>query len=511
MPAKKTTNQASKKSAKKAAVKTAVVHGLGAGGSLTAVRVRMYRQGLGDCFLITFDPDRDPVHALVDCGSLGAKTTGVKLAKVVADIREVTKDHLHLVIATHEHEDHVCGFRDRMEDFEGITVDNVWMAWTEDPDDDLAQEIQVHKKDLGLTLALVAGKLATSGGQESTDANLAIQSLLGFSGDIRLGAKFATTVDEAMTFVRTGLGVEARYLKPGGKAIELPGLNGFRFYVLGPPRSLSKLQNMGSHESEELYHLSGGLRAAAAGGASEENEMPFDRRFRCKESEPTIKKFLAPYFEEEASWRKVDKDWLDSATDLALQLDKLTNNTSLVLAIERISDGKVMLFPADAQEGNWLSWHDEEMTFTYTEGETTHKKTAAELLKSTVFYKVGHHGSHNATASKKGLDLMSSTDELVAFVPVDRAVALGRNPKDSWQMPAFALYRTLLEKCQGRVVRSDTGWAAEASTAGLPDVEKEFLEMASPTAWTKWGRSQRKATQAGTVEVGDLFIDFNLR
>ena len=36
----------------------------------------------------------------------------------------------------------------------------------------------------------------------------------------------------------------------------------------------------------------------------------------------------------------------------------MTNNTSLVLAIERIADGKVLLFPADAQEGNWLSWHD---------------------------------------------------------------------------------------------------------------------------------------------------------
>jgi hypothetical protein len=31
--------------------------------------------------------------------------------------------------------------------------------------------------------------------------------------------------------------------------------------------------------------------------------------------------------------------------------------------------------------------------------------------------------------------MMAREDELVAFIPVDRAVALGRNPKNSWQMP----------------------------------------------------------------------------
>ena len=34
------------------------------------------------------------------------------------------------------------------------------------------------------------------------------------------------------------------------------------------------------------------------------------------------------------------------------QLDSATNDTSLVIAIERISDNTVLLFPADAQQGN---------------------------------------------------------------------------------------------------------------------------------------------------------------
>jgi len=40
----------------------------------------MYRQGLGDCFLLTFDVGGDEAHMLIDCGTLGALTTGVTMA-----------------------------------------------------------------------------------------------------------------------------------------------------------------------------------------------------------------------------------------------------------------------------------------------------------------------------------------------------------------------------------------------------------------------------------------------
>ena len=49
---------------------------------------------------------------------------------------------------------------------------------------------------------------------------------------------------------------------------------------------------------------------------------------------------------------------IEGAGRLALQLDSDTNNTSLVLAIELIASGRVLLFPGDAQVGNWLSWHE---------------------------------------------------------------------------------------------------------------------------------------------------------
>ena len=83
-----------------------------------------------------------------------------------------------------------------------------------------------------------------------------------------------------------------------------------------------------------------------------------------------------------------------------MQLDNKTNNTSLVLAFELIDTHRVFLFAADAQVGNWLSW--EKTNWKLKTGDVV---TGPDLLARTVYYKVGHHGSQNATLEKKGLEL----------------------------------------------------------------------------------------------------------
>jgi hypothetical protein len=65
-----------KKVVKKAAKKT-VPQAAASSTGLSSVRVRMFRQGLGDSFLITFDVGGDERHILIDCGTLGATTSGV--------------------------------------------------------------------------------------------------------------------------------------------------------------------------------------------------------------------------------------------------------------------------------------------------------------------------------------------------------------------------------------------------------------------------------------------------
>jgi hypothetical protein len=76
--------------------------------------------------------------------------------------------------------------------------------------------------------------------------------------------------------------------------------------------------------------------------------------------------------------------------------------------------------------------------------------TGPDLLNRTVFYKVGHHGSRNATLKEKGLEMMQSS-ELVAFISVDELFAKSQR----WSHPERPVVNRLKEKTRGRVIRSD--------------------------------------------------------
>jgi hypothetical protein len=482
-----------------------------------SVRVRMYRQGLGDCFLLTFDPQGEPRHVLIDCGSLGATTTGVSLGETAKDIMAtVGPGGVDLLIATHEHWDHVAGFSPRSKLFEQLKVKRVWLAWTENPADRDAQSLAKEKSDLGEALQLAAAALGAAPADERALAALeAVEGIAGFDGP--LGAdRVAPNLNAAMEAVRTGFGAPVTYREPGDTPLDHDWLKGFRIYVLGPPRSRKALTRLGKHGSPDIYGVAPGVRAAMArltgeSGVATDDEMPFAARCRHPPDTNTAKRWYPAYFAGDNAWRCIGGDWLHSTAEtaehLALQLDSLTNNTSLVLAIERVADGKVLLFPADAQEGNWLSWHDPKIRWQVpAKGGGTEEVTAEDLLKRTVFYKVGHHGSHNATASEKGLELMKGAG-LTAFIPVDRRLALTRSPKGSWRMPARKLYRTLLEKCEGRVVRSDLGWAAPANKLPPDHPEKELEALATDAEWQAWQKAQAAASH---VKVAPLYVEFLL-
>jgi len=188
-----------------------------------------------------------------------------------------------------------------------------------------------------------------------------------------------------------------------------------------------------------------------------------------------IREFVKATYEDAAqAWRRIDDDWLNAFGQLALDLDSDTNNTSLVLAFEFVRTGEVLLFVGDAQVGNWQSWADVKFTVSGRE----QPLPAHELLNRTVFYKVGHHCSHNATLKKGGLELMTHED-LVAFIPLDKKTAAQQGKRDAqgnpkgWDMPAPPLFKALREKAKERVVISDVDEpvppeAAEAGVVATP-------------------------------------------
>ena len=182
----------------------------------------------------------------------------------------------------------------------------------------------------------------------------------------------------------------------------------------------------------------------------EEDQFPFNKSFK-KKGKWADRKMRSRYNDKKEAHRRIDEDWMQQADGLALYLDTYTNNSSLVLAFELVQSAKVLLFAADAQTGNWLSW-DQVKWEKAAKGFNTNT-----LLENTVFYKVGHHGSHNATLVA-ALEAMTH-EELVAMIPVDRTDSNLTKKKNPWKMPAANLYKRLKEKTRYRVLRMDMGYA----------------------------------------------------
>src|SRR4051812_21660467 len=131
----------------------------GAGG--TGPRIRMYRVGFGDFFLLSVPTGAGGAmaHVLVDCG-VHAHDLGVMPA-AVRQLKADTGGALALVIMTHRHADHISGFGSASDLFKTFTVERVWMSWFEDPKDDKALNIQAGLRatatHLQAALAMRAG------------------------------------------------------------------------------------------------------------------------------------------------------------------------------------------------------------------------------------------------------------------------------------------------------------------------------------------------------------------
>jgi hypothetical protein len=189
---------------------------------------------------------------------------------------------------------------------------------------------------------------------------------------------------------------------------------------------------------------------------------------------------------------RIDAEWLAGAEALALKLDSDTNNTSLVLAFELPgSKGSILLFPGDAQVGNWLSWGDQRYPASVPAGDTApivRQETIEDILKRVVFYKVGHHSSHNATAKERGLELMTSGN-LVAANPLVEAVAKVQGPGKKapgrgWKMPYDHLYERLKEATDNRIVQGDGDPATERQAFEMRE-DSPALTYASDNLWVE--------------------------
>ncbi len=426
----------------------------------------MYRQGLGDCFLITLRRNKGkPYFIMIDCGViLGTPVATEKMTRVVNDIVTTTGGHVDLLIATHEHWDHLSGFIQAKDAFSKLTVDEVWLGWTEDPDDTLARKLRSEHQALRLALGSACARLRFGRGGVSI-----ADSMLEFFGAAGQG----TTADALKVVKGRGKGAP-RFCLPKDAPVELEGMDA-RIYVMGPPHDEKMIKKYNPSKSHPETYGMAAMEKLAPALTDADVGAPFDPIARIPLGVARQLPFFQEHYwgedanssEKNQAWRQIEGDWLDASASMALQLDSATNNTSLVLAIE-LESRDVLLFAGDAQVGNWLSWQD----LSWSVGGKT--VTGPDLLGRTILYKTGHHGSHNATLQEKGLELMKNLK--IALIPVDHDMAV----KKGWgKMPLDNLEKRLNEITNGCVLRIDKGVPSAIPVHVEQDIGKKlYYEVA---------------------------------
>lgn len=143
-------------------------------------RVRMYRQGLGDCFLVTLPrPVGHPFQMLIDCGVVwGTASARDKLTRVARDVASETGGQLDVVVLTHEHWDHVSGLLEAHDIFGAMTIGEVWLPWTEDPADTTAARLRDERRQARRSLRVVLNLLT----ENNSGTARRIRDVLNLSG-----------------------------------------------------------------------------------------------------------------------------------------------------------------------------------------------------------------------------------------------------------------------------------------------------------------------------------------
>lgn len=476
-----------------------------AGGAV----IRMYRIGHGDCFLIAFegvDPAK-PCFVLIDCGykpgspKLMEPPTNVR--DIAADIAGVTGGFIDILVITHEHQDHIIGFT--ATNFPDLKVGKVWFSWTENPEDELANRLRRKHNDTLAWLIDASRNLRSLGAVESADAvSTFLEFELGeppeeFQGKVTNAAAgggkdpAASVNKQAMKFVvDRSSDKQPAFLYPHEAVRPLPAAKTARAFVLGPPCDEEKLDDLNPIGSEIFgdKHVDAAI-APRPELVAKTGKSPFWNGFVIPLEEARGLNFESSFFRDNygdenagkteqadgepilanTAWRRIDSDWANPSIQMALAMNNDTNNASLVLAFELSKGGKVLLFAADAQAGNWRSWAEA----TIQDG--SESVSVQDLLGRAVVYKTGHHGSHNATlngpanSSYPSLGWMGKGKYQSEFTAMITAVRKWAETQKGWDHPQPAIKSALLEKADGRVLQTDT--PLETMVAGSNNAQWE--------------------------------------
>ena len=142
---------------------------------------------------------------------MATKDAPAKMTAVVKDVIRETDGKIDVLAVTHQHWDHVSGFTQAEDAFKGLTVGEVWVAWTEDDTDPLAKSLQKDHANALAVLQACATRMAAAG-QDNRAAE--IHNVLGLSG--AAGDKTSVAFNKAKSMGREQ--PKIRYLATGRQA-----------------------------------------------------------------------------------------------------------------------------------------------------------------------------------------------------------------------------------------------------------------------------------------------------
>jgi beta-lactamase superfamily II metal-dependent hydrolase len=396
------------------------------------VRVRMYDVGFGDCFLLFIPTPEGEKKVLIDCGSIkqGNHPLAKVVDRVIADVSD-TKGNpsVDLLIATHRHRDHISGFASPR--WAEVEVKEIWMPWTEKPGDPEAQKIRDAQNRLALALQNAFTRLGAD------------QMWLDLAANASINERAMSTLHEGFKGKRKRLFLpENDRSKATFEPEILPGVT---VHVMGPSRDPDVIRNMDPPAGQSYLRL---LEPASFDASKAPEPFSVDWALDSHEftgAYPHLR--LSP---KDLRAAREAGSGLEEA--LGAALDSAINGTSLMLMF-RVGQA-YLLFPGDAQWGTWKEalndpeWHG--------------------LLKRTGFYKIGHHGSHNATPLDFVEKVLGKDFQAMASV----------RPTGNWaNIPREPLLSALRKKNK-RVIRSDELSGVEA--LGFTSDGKFYAEATVP-------------------------------
>jgi len=342
------------------------------------VRVTMYDVGFGDCFLVSFPYSNGRErHVLIDCGTSTERKD--KMEKVVGQIAQDCGGKLHGLVVTHRHLDHLSAFglKGVGDKLASLAPEIVVQPWTEhpraEPEAETAPEV-FPKLALTHLRALAAGQEFAAQIVRAAPAFLAggSRSLHPLVFVASLAVKNRAAVDRL-----EGMGKKHAYVHAGVKSGLEQVLPGVRVSVLGPPtlKRSQAIRRQTEWDEDEFWKLQ--ARLAARGAV---NRPQLRARSAVFSRAATTALAKAP---SHAKWLmgKLDRTHAQNVQRIVTALDNALNNTSVILLFEVGS--KALLFPGDAQLEIWQ--------YALQDADTKARLRKVDL------YKVGHHGSTNAT------------------------------------------------------------------------------------------------------------------